>query len=109
MRERLCLLLAVVVIVFGAGPGTLHAQDGGTSRADVFVGVDPDTGEPTVYLVDALSGLSTVVAAPFGVGFTLVEDYVIYQKESRTRSSGAARTRPPSRGSPRPTGGRLHG
>jgi len=99
MRDRLCLLLAVIVIVFGAGPGTLHAQDGGTSRADVFVGVDPDTGEPTVYFVDALSGLSTVVAAPFGVGFTLVEDYVIYQKEPtgavmRARADGILEPHP---------------
>jgi hypothetical protein len=49
-------------------------------RIDVFVGRDPESGEPSIFFVDALSGLSTVVNASSGQRFTLVGDYVLYQK-----------------------------
>jgi len=99
MRDRVRLLLALVVIACGAWPVTVRAQEGTAARADVFVGIDPDTGEPTVYFVDALSGLSTVVAAPSGARFTLAGDYVIYEKLQtgaimRARSDGILEPHP---------------
>jgi hypothetical protein len=99
MCDRIRLLLVVTIVVLGAWPVTVRAQDGPTAWADVFVGVDPDTGEPTVYFVDALSGLSTVVAASDGAHFTLAGDYVIYEEQSsgaimRARADGTLEPHP---------------
>jgi hypothetical protein len=63
-----------------AGSGVIRAQEETPVRIDVFVGRDAETGEPNIFFVDALSGLSTVVNASSGQRFTLVGDYVLYQK-----------------------------
>lgn len=99
MRDRWRLLLAAAVMVLSVWPASVRAQDGSAAQADVFVGVDPDTGEASVYFVDALSGLSTVVAAPSGSRFTLVGDYVLYEKQQsgaimRARSDGILEPHP---------------
>lgn len=81
-------LLAVCgAVVLGAGllPAARPAAGQAPSRTDVFVAADPATGAASIYFLDALSGLSTVVNASNGEKFTLVGDYVIYQK----RQSGA--------------------
>ncbi len=44
------------------------------------MGFDPETGTSRVYFLDALSGLSTVVNVENGHRFTLVGDYVLYEK-----------------------------
>lgn len=102
MRSARGLLLIAILLAALAGhnpapAGVAHAQDG--SPVDVFVGQDAATGEPRIYFVDALTGLSTVVHADNGQNFTLVGDYVMYDK----RQSGAVmRARPDGTLEPHP-------
>lgn len=60
-----------------AGPANRAAAQ---TRLDVFIERDPATDEANIYFVDALSGLSTVVNVSSGRRFTLVGDYVLYEK-----------------------------
>jgi hypothetical protein len=81
MRSRVCLVLLLVALA-GAGmlPVCVGAQGGVPRRLDVFVEQDPETGTASIYFVDTLSGLSTVVDASSGTRFTLVGDYVLYER-----------------------------
>jgi hypothetical protein len=72
------LLALLAVVVPAAQPGPARAQEAG--QLDVFVGSDPETGTSQIYFLDALSGLSTVVNVENGQQFTLVGNYVLYEK-----------------------------
>jgi len=91
---RLCALgLAAVLLVAGQA----RAQEPG--RVEVFLGQDADTGIARVYFMDPLSGLSTLVAAENGQYFTLVGDYVLYEKAGtgavmRANASGTLEPHP---------------
>lgn len=50
------------------------------NRIDVFLELVPGSSAANVYFMDALSGLSTVVRVDNGHKFTLVGDYVLYEK-----------------------------
>jgi len=67
-----CLILLVLP------PGSSQATAPG--QTDVFVSYDSDSGSYNIYFVDALSGLSTVVHVDNGWRFTLVGNYVLYEK-----------------------------
>jgi hypothetical protein len=72
------LLAALIVILTTAQAAHyVHAQEAG--RLDVFVAYDA-AGTHRVYFLDALSGLSTMVQVESGRNFTLVGDYVLYEK-----------------------------
>jgi hypothetical protein len=70
------LLLAITCPV-GA---PARAQDTVIRQIDVFVDQPAGSSTSTIYFLDALSGLSTVVNVENGQHFTLVGDYVLYEK-----------------------------
>jgi hypothetical protein len=72
------LLALLAATVPAAQRGPARAQEAG--RLDVFAGFDAETGTSRIYFLDALSGLSTVVNVENGHHFTLVGDYVLYEK-----------------------------
>lgn len=76
MANRMALLVITLLVLAGGG----QAQAQQAVPVDVFVEQNPATGEANIYFVDALSGLSTVIKADNGEGFTLLGDYVIYRK-----------------------------
>jgi len=69
-----CLVLFLLLSLIPA-----HAQEN-TVRVDVFLELDPTTGGARIYFVDALTGLSTLASVDQGRNFTLVGDYVLYEK-----------------------------
>jgi hypothetical protein len=77
-RSLALLSVLLAVVMAAAQPGPARAQEAG--QLDVFVGTDPDTGTSQIYFLDALSGLSTVVNVENGQSFTLVGNYVLYEK-----------------------------
>jgi hypothetical protein len=72
----------ILLLVIGASmpSGRVYAQESPPGRIDVFVEQDPETGTATIYFLDALSGLSTVISMPQARRFTLVGNYVLYEK-----------------------------
>jgi hypothetical protein len=79
MYPRKFSLLALLLALFAAAlPAHTHAQSVG--QLDVFVESDPETGASHIFFLDALSGLSTVINVENGHRFTLVGDYVLYEK-----------------------------
>lgn len=74
MRRWLILLVMLSLCLRPA-----HAQEN-TIRVDVFLELDPTTGGARIYFVDALTGLSTLASVDQGRNFTLVGDYVLYEK-----------------------------
>jgi hypothetical protein len=79
VRLKLFILLVLLaVVVSAAQPGPARAQVAG--QLDVFVGFNAETGTSRIYFLDALSGLSTVVNVENGQHFTLVGNYVLYEK-----------------------------
>ena len=79
MGRRLAVLaLLVLVLLSAAAPAA--ARQSPVGRIDVFVGDDPETGLTRLYILDALSGLSTVVNVEGGRHFAVVGDYVLYEK-----------------------------
>lgn len=77
MHNRLYL---IIVLLLALIPVRARAQETIPVLIDVFIEQDPQTGAANIYFVDALSGLSTVISADGGQNFTLVGDYVLYQK-----------------------------
>jgi hypothetical protein len=73
MRNRLLLLACLCLLM----PTGARAQ---SAWIDVFWERDPASGHVTIYFLDALSGLSTVVTVDSGQNFTLAGDYVLYEK-----------------------------
>ncbi len=87
-------LWLIVAALLAAGPA--HAQPG---RVEVFLGQDPDTGITRIFFMDPLSGLSTLVTAENGQHFTLLGDYVLYEKAQtgavmRANASGTLEQHP---------------
>ncbi len=73
------ILVALITPAFSGGI-SVHAQETIIRQIDVFVEESPDSSTSTIYFLDALSGLSTVVSVENGENFTLVGDYVLYTK-----------------------------
>ena len=73
---------ALLVLLLGIGVAALpvRAQDSPAGQIDVFLAQNPPMGAARVYFLDPLSGLSTVANVESGQGFTLVGDYVLYEK-----------------------------
>ena len=69
-----------VVVALLMLPALVRAQDATTTRVDVFLEQDLQSGQGRLFFMDALSGLSTVVNVETGRDFALVGDYVIYEK-----------------------------
>lgn len=80
-RYRSCLFFIVVWSV-GLLPGHAAARQDIPLRIDVFVEQEPDSAAARLYFMDALSGLSTVIPVESGTRFTLVGDYVLFEKPS---------------------------
>ncbi len=79
MRAYLIYMLALIVLL-SALPA--RAQDDPTiaRQLDVFVIERTDSPTSTIYFLDALSGLSTVINVENGHRFTLVGNYVLFEK-----------------------------
>ncbi|MBN1563150.1 MAG: hypothetical protein JXA10_04880 [Anaerolineae bacterium] len=71
-----------IIFTLMGGLSPARAQDDTTilRQIDVFVAESPDTTTSTIYFLDALSGLNTVINVENGELFTLVGDYVLYAK-----------------------------
>jgi hypothetical protein len=82
MCRWLRVLLLVMAASIAAPNLSFHAraQDSIPTRVDVFYEQEPESGAARIYFVDALSGLSTVANVENGTRFTLVGDYVLFQK-----------------------------
>ncbi len=95
-RRALCGVVIALLLL----PALAHAQDGTTTtRVDVFLEQNLQTGQGRLFFMDALSGLSTVVNVETGRDFALVGDYVIYEKERtgaimRARADGMLEPHP---------------
>lgn len=74
------LLLAAVLLLMLCPPAPTRAQTDPAGRIDVFVRTDPASSAASIYFLDALTGLSTVIRADNGHRFALVGDYVLYEK-----------------------------
>jgi hypothetical protein len=83
MRRWAVLFALLLIAVAAASPDRSRAQESQPGRVDVFLAQDPQAATARVYFMDPLSGLSTVVDVESGQNFTLVGDYVVYEK-SRT-------------------------
>ena len=83
MRRWAVLFVFLLITGAAAPPVRSRAQESQPGRMDVFFAQDPQTSTAKVYFMDPLSGLSTVVNVESGQNFTLVGDYVLYEK-SRT-------------------------
>jgi len=81
VTKRAALLVGLLIALAALTVPPAGARQGVTARLDVFVGDDPDSGMTRLYFLDALSGLSTVVNVEGGRAFTLLGDYVLYEKE----------------------------
>ena len=80
-KSRCSIIFMVCILLLTAqGVTPIRAQDTIVRQIDVFVEQAPDSSTATIYFLDALSGLSTVVSVENGENFTLVGDYVLYQK-----------------------------
>jgi hypothetical protein len=80
MRSRWAVLFAFLLLIAAASPARGRAQENQPGRVDVFLAQDPQAATARVYFMDPLSGLSTVVNVEGGQNFTLVGDYVLYEK-----------------------------
>jgi hypothetical protein len=80
MRNWASVVCALLLAVAVAAPVRTRAQENPPARVDVFVAQDPQAATARVYFMDPLSGLSTVVNVEGGENFTLVGDYVLYEK-----------------------------
>lgn len=101
-RSRAWIGVALALVLVSGAAG---AQEPLPGLADVFLAPDDPPGGATIYFVDALTGLSTVVSVADGTDFTLSGDAVIYRKTlsgaiMRVRASGAIEPHPFLRWSP---------
>ena len=71
------LLAWVAALVLGVMG--VHAQSA-TQRVEVYLEQPPNSPTARLYFMDAFSGLSTVASVESGHSFTLLGDYVLYQK-----------------------------
>lgn len=81
LRSALAALSAALLVAITLVPAMspARAQERVPVHYDVFVQRDPATNQARIFFLDALSGLSTVVNAGESTGFTLVDDYVLYE------------------------------
>lgn len=73
-------LVGTLALLLPARSALLPSVLAQESRIDVFLELMPGSSAANVYFMDALSGLSTVVRVDNGHKFTLVGDYVLYEK-----------------------------
>ena len=99
MLRRVVVLAALLGLAVGLAVPSASARQSVTSRLDVFVGEDPTTGTTRLYFLDTLSGLSTVVNVESGRAFTLLGDYVLYEK---ARTGAIMRANPDGTVQPHP-------
>ena len=89
-------LALVAALVLGAA--NVHAQSA-TQRIEVYLEQRPNSPTARLYFMDAFSGLSTVASVESGHDFTLLDDYVLYQKGQtgavmRVRADGTLEPHP---------------
>ncbi len=94
--HALMLLAWVAALVLGVA--SAHAQSA-TQRIEVYLEQPPNSPTARLYFMDAFSGLSTVASVESGHNFTLLGDYVLYQKGQsgavmRVRADGTLEPHP---------------